>query len=345
MLLDPFTAGVLGPLKNRVVMTAMTRGFAGPGHTATAEMAQYYSRRAQDGVGLILTEGVIVHPRGDGYNNVPYIETAAQAESWLPVLNSVHEYNTKIVCQLWYCGRISHEDYTNGLPPLSSSSIQAEGINRQNNKPYGIPIAMTQTDINEVYEQFTNAAKNAVNVGFDAVQLHCGHGYICDQFFDDRINNRTDAYGGSIANRCRFTLELIQRVSEEIGPDKIIVRISPSRMMKEMIYDWNQLDGLVSFFIENLDKLGITLLDVSCANADYFQTSGRVIRKMRKAWPHLIMGGASLAPEQAQNEITAGYLDLVTWGRYILANPDFVSRITSGKPLEPFNIEMLKQLN
>ena len=237
MLLNHFTTDILGPLKNRVVMAPMTRGFAGPGHTATTEMTQYYGRRAQDGVGLILTEGVIVHSRGDGYNNVPYIETTAQAESWRPVIDRVHEFNTKMVCQLWHCGRISHEDFTTGLAPLSSSNLQAEGINRQNNKPYGVPVAMKQTEISEVCDQFANAAKKAIKVGFDAVQLHCGHGYICDQFIDDHVNNRTDSYGGSIKNRCRFTLELVNRVSEEIDPEKIIVRISPSRMKSGEIYD------------------------------------------------------------------------------------------------------------
>src|SRR5262245_11971303 len=122
MLLEPFEAPHLGKVRTRVVMSAMTRNFAGPDHTATEAMAAYYARRAADGVGLVLTEGTIVHASGDGYNTVPHIETEAQTESWRAVTRKVHETpGARIFCQLWHCGRISNEDYTGGMPPVSST--------------------------------------------------------------------------------------------------------------------------------------------------------------------------------------------------------------------------------
>ena len=343
MLLQPFDAGPLGRLKNRVVMSAMTRGFAAPGHLATADMAAYYGRRAEDGVGLILTEGVIVHPRGDGYNTVPHIQTRQQADSWKPVLQRVQAVGTRMVCQLWHCGRISHEDYTGGLPPLSSTAVQAAGVNRQNNKPFGVPVALDAQGIQEVYGQFAQAAALALGAGFDAVQLHCGHGYLCDQFLDARVNDRTDRYGGSVENRCRFALELVERTVREVGADRVMVRMSPSRMMNGL-YDWPDLDAMLAHVIAALDALGITMLDISCANADYYQTSGRVIRQIRAAWPHLLLGGASLTQQQAEDELAAGWVDAVTWGRRWIANPDLVSRMSRGESLADFDVAMTKTL-
>ena len=166
----------LGNVRNRVVMAAMTRGFADANHHATKLMLSYYEKRAQNKVGLILTEGVVIHASGDGYNGVPHISTLEQAESWRPIIESVHNAGSKIICQLWHCGRISHSDYTEGFPPVSSTSIQAEGINRQNNKPYGHPSALDAVGIKTVQDYYVIAANNALSVGFDGVQLHLGHG-------------------------------------------------------------------------------------------------------------------------------------------------------------------------
>ncbi len=343
MLLQPFNSGSLGILKNRVVMSAMTRGFAAAGHLATLDMAKYYGRRAEDGVALILTEGVIVDPRGDGYNNVPHMQTKEQAESWKPVLQRVHAANTRMVCQLWHCGRISHADFTGGHAPLSSTTAQAAGMNRQNGKPFGIPEALDAHGIQEIHSQFAQSASLAIDAGFDAVQLHCGHGYICDQFLDSRVNDRTDAYGGSIENRCRFTLELIDRIVREVGAAKVMVRLSPSRMMNGL-YDWNDLDAMLTHLVASMRQLGVCMLDISCANADYYQTSGRVLRQIRKEWPHLLIGGASLTQQQAQDEIANGWLDAVTWGRRLIANPDMVSRMASGQALTEFDVSMTQTL-
>jgi 2,4-dienoyl-CoA reductase-like NADH-dependent reductase (Old Yellow Enzyme family) len=344
MLLAPFIDPNLGELKSRIAMAAMTRAFCGPNHTATRKMAEYYAARACNGVGLILTEGTIIHHSADGYNNVPYIETSEQCDSWRQVTNAVHAEGGKIFCQLWHCGRISHTDYTGGVPPLSSTNVAASGVNRQNNKPFGQPKAMTQRDIEEVIAQFVAAARNAMAAGFDGVELHCGHGYLIDQFFDSRINDRTDAYGGSVPNRCRFGLEVIGAVVESIGSSAVMARLSPSRDMGGL-YDWPDLHDMLDYVIPAAHASGLRMLDISCANADYYATSGRIIRSVRKAWPGFLVGGASLSQEQAEAELKDGWLDMVTWGRALIANRDMPLRFQAGCSLMDFSRDMLATLD
>jgi N-ethylmaleimide reductase len=333
----------IGTSKNRFCMAAMTRGFASSGHLSNEKIKEYYVKRARGGAGLILTEGVVVHESADGYNNVPHIQTRQQAESWMPTIAGVHGEGSLIVCQLWHCGRISHPDYTGGQPPQSSTSRPAEGINRQNGKPFGTPERLTREGIRKTHDLFVSAARNALEVGFDGVQLHLGHGYLADQFFDARINDRDDEYGGTSENRCRFALELIERVVGELGADKICLRISPSRDMGG-IYDWPDLAEMLAYLIPKISGLGIRLLDVSCARADYYATSGRIIRMIRPAWSGLIAGGASLTKEQAESELSDHNLDLVTWGRHFIADPDLPKRFLEGIPLTPFDAAMLKEL-
>ena len=343
MLTEACEIDHIGALSSRVAMSAMTRGFCGPGHTATDDMAAYYARRTKDGVGLILTEGTIVHPSGDGYNNVPHIHSTAQVESWRNVTNAVRATGGKIYCQLWHCGRISHADFTGGLPPVSSTHRAAEGTNRQNGQPFGEPRALETREMPEIYSMFRHAAQNAMDAGFDGVQIHMGHGYLVDQFFDARVNDRSDRYGGSVGNRCRFGLELLSEVIEEIGPERVAVRISPSRFMGEL-YDWPDLDDMLAYIVPAFDAVGLRVIDISCANADYFETSGRIVRKVRGMWPHVLMGGASLSAEAAERELAEGRLQLITWGRMILANPDFVAALRAGRDPVLFEGEMLRSL-
>jgi len=183
----------------------------------------------------------------------------------------------------------------------------------------------------------------ALAVGFDAVELHLGHGYLADQFLDARVNDRTDAYGGSVANRCRFALELVEHVLTVVAADRLVLRLSPSRFMAGP-YDWPNLDDMLPYLLPSLWALGIRVLDISCANANYFATSGRVIRSVRPFWPGVIMGGASLTVGQAEEELAAGTVDLVTWGRAFIANPDLATKILRDQPWTPFTNEMRDDL-
>lgn len=338
-LLERYHSIYLGNLKNRVVMSAMTRGFADKDHLCTDEIAAYYERRAKDGVALILTEGIIIHPTADGYTNVPHLYTSSQADSWKKAVEKVQATGSKIFAQLWHCGRISHPDFTGGATIISSTNQPAEGINRQNNKPYGVPKALETNQIPQIYDMYLKAADNAFEAGFDGIQIHMGHGYLIDQFLDSRINDRNDKYGGSVENRCRIALELIEFLLQKYDANKVMIRISPSRMMGGL-YEWPDLEEMLNYFIPSIDKLGLRLLDVSCANADYYQTSGKIIRMIRNLWPHFIIGGASLTPQLAEKELEEDWTEMITWGRSILANPDFITRIKEGKELKEMTNEM-----
>lgn len=340
--LEPFGKEGLH-LKNRLVMTAMTRSFADGKHSPTDEMRAYYERRAAHDIGLILTEGTIVHPSGDGYPNVPYMYADEHVAHWKKVVDAVHVHGAKMFCQLWHCGRISHPDYLNGALPVSSSAIAAEGNHSKLKKPFVAPRALETEEIPEIIEMFVHATHRALRAGFDGVEIHAGHGYLFDQFFDSRINHRTDHYGGSIENRCRFALMTVERVLEIAGPTRTSVRISPSREMNGL-YEWPDLEAMLDYVIPELDTMGLRILDVSSARSDYLQTSGRMVRLIRPRWVHILMAGASLSPEQADEEVKNGFIDLVTCGRHILANPDYIQKITRGEKLTPYDNEMLKSL-
>lgn len=334
---------VLGKLQSRVVMTAMTRSFAGPGHVATPAMAGYYAKRAKHGVGLVLTESIVIDPSGDGFPRTPRLHERAQAESWRPVVRAVHEAGAPIYAQILHCGRISHEDWTDGIQPVSSTDRRAEGINRRNEKPYAIPRRLRADELPAIVEMHRRSAALALEAGFDGVELHMAHGYLADQFFDARVNDRIDAYGGAVEHRCRVGLELTEALLRECGRDRLMVRISPSRWMGGT-YDWPDLHEMLGYLVPALDGLGLRMLDVSCARADYFETSGRVIRLIRPRWPHFLIGGASLAPADAQAELDASLVDMVTYGRLLIANPDLVERLRSGRALEPYDAAMLDVL-
>lgn len=330
------------PLRNRSVMSAMSRGFADANHCATDAMRDYYARRAAGGAGLILTEGTIIHPSGDGWNNAPHIANDSQAQAWKPVVDAVHATGGAIACQLWHCGRISHADYTGGAP-ISSTSRAAAGINRQNGKPYGEPRALGASEIPGIIGYFTDAAQRALDAGFDAIELHTGHGYLIDQFLDANVNDRTDIYGGWVENRCRFALELVEATLKVVPANRVIARFSPSRFMGG-VYEWPDLDAMLDYLFPALAALGLKAVDISCANSDYFQTAGPIVRKIRKHWSGVIIGGASLGLEQANAELDAGLLDAVTWGRAFISNPDLVAKLASGEDLVPFTDAMRETL-
>lgn len=341
-LLEPFSKYGLS-LKNRVVMSAMSRYFSDERHNPTDLTRAYYERRAANGVGLILTEGTFFHPSGDGYPHVPYIYTDEHVARWKLVTEAVHAHGAKIFCQLWHCGRISHPDFLGGELPVSASAIRPDGIHSQLKKPFVTPRALTHDEIPRVIEMYVSAAKRVLEAEFDGVEIHGGHGYLIDSFFDARANARQDKYGTSVENRCRFGLEVTKAVLDVMGPERTSLRISPSREMNGL-YEWPDLAEMIAYLVPQLDKLGLRILDISCARSNYFKTSANIVRMVRPLWSHIIIAGASLSLKKAEKEISDGLVDLITYGRFILANPDFVKRITAGSPLVPYNPEMLKTL-
>ena len=342
MIFDPLDKPGFITLRNRTVMSAMSRGFASEGHHPTDLMRDYYVRRAAAGVGLILTEGTFIDQSGDGWNNAPHISSDAHIESWKPLVAAIQAEGARIACQLWHAGRISHEDYTI-VQPVSSTNRAAEGINRQNDKPYGVPRALEIDEMPSIYGLYVDAATRSLDAGFDAVELHLGHGYLADQFLDARVNDRADRYGGSIENRCRFTLELVEQVLAVVPNDRLVARISPSRFMGTIL-DWPDLQEMIDYLIPALSELGLTALDISCANSNYHETSGRVVRMVRPLWDGVIIAGASLSTADAERELSEGWIDLVTWGRAFIANPDLVAKMRTQAAWTEFTPEMRDQL-
>jgi len=332
--------------KNRIVMSAMTRGFADSGRLATKEMLEYYKIRAKNGVGLIITEGIIASPEGDGYRSVPHLFSKEHAGSWEDICKSVHEYGTLIAAQLWHCGRISHPELNSGLPIMSSTKRQASGINRQNGKAFGNPVRMDTSDMRKVSKAFAISSELAMEAGFDLVEIHAGHGYLLDQFLDSGVNDRTDEYGNSIQGRCLFPLHVIQKVVETIGPSRVIVRFSPSRVMSTF-HDWGDLFAQSAYFVSQLVSLGINFIDVSNANADYFRTAGRILvfLKAKGLIDDLtVIGGSSFTIEEANRELSQGVLDLVTWGRLFISNPDLAIKLKGDSEIVSFDPSMLPNL-
>ena len=166
-----------------------------------------------------------------------------------------------------------------------------------------------------------------------------GHGYLADQFLDAQVNDLVDAYGGSVENRCRFALELVERVLATVPAHQVIARISPSRFMGGL-YEWPDLDEMLAYLIPALEERGLRALDVSCAASPYAETSGRMVRKIRPLFSGVLMAGASLSLEDAQRELADGMIDCVTWGRAFIANPDLVDRFLTGDELTPFDDSM-----
>ncbi|MBL0923312.1 MAG: alkene reductase, partial [Sphingomonadaceae bacterium] len=227
-LFDPITYGAI-EARNRIVMAPMTRGRSTSDHVPLSDLkAAYYSQRS--GCGLIVTEATGISEEGLGWPDAPGIWSAAQVEAWKPVTDAVHKAGGKIVLQLWHMGRLVHPSFVGGAQPLSASATTAPGFTRTREGPEENveARALTISEIKRIVEDHAKAARNAMAAGFDGVQIHGANGYLIDQFLRDNCNFRQDDYGGSVANRIRFLLEIATAVTAEIGADRVGVRLSPN---------------------------------------------------------------------------------------------------------------------
>ena len=216
-------------LKNRVIMAPMTRSRAdNEGNVPTDMMAIYYRQRA--GAGLIISEGSQISRQAVGYIHTPGIHTAGQVEGWKKITEAVHEEGGKIFLQLWHVGRMSHPDFHNGELPVAPSAINpnSKAFTPQGFKDTVTPRALTIAEIKQTVQDFKNAAQNAIEAGFDGVEVHASNGYLLHQFFVSTANTRTDAYGGSKENRARILFEVLDAIKEVVPIEKVGVRLNPS---------------------------------------------------------------------------------------------------------------------
>ncbi len=325
-----FTPIAIGPylLPNRIVMAPMTRNRAGQGNAPTALNAEYYAQRAS--AGLIITEASQVSPQGVGYPGTPGIHTDRQVAGWRLVTGEVHARGGRIFLQLWHVGRISHPSLQpDGELPVAPSGIKpaGEAFTFEGMQPFVTPRELGTHEIPGIVGQFREAAVNAKTAGFDGVEIHAANGYLLDQFLRDGTNQRGDRYGGSVENRVRFPLEVVQAVAEVWGSDRVGVRISPTGTFNNM-HD-SSPDRTFGGFVEKLAPLGLAYLHVVEEIPEFDYTN---LRRLCRG-PCMANGGYTL--KQAEAAIAVGRADLVSFARPFLANPDLPRRFALGAPLNP----------
>ena len=329
----------LGPyeLPNRIVMAPLTRNRAGAGNVPQAMNVEYYAQRAS--AGLIITEATQISPQGVGYPNTPGIHTQEQVNGWKKVTDAVHQQDGLIFLQLWHVGRISHPSLQpNGALPVAPSAIRPNGdaYTYQGLQPMVTPRALWTAEIPWIIEQYRQAAQNALEAGFDGVEIHSANGYLLDQFLRDGTNHRTDAYGGSVTNRARLLLEVTEAVSEVWGADRVGVRISPVHTFNSM-YD-SQPHVTFGYVAEQLNRFGLAYLHVvgsRYGDGAYPVHSDQPFdeRMLRDAFHGTYMANAGYDRDRALGALNSGEADLIAFGSMFIANPDLPLRLALNAPL------------
>ncbi|MDR6225689.1 2,4-dienoyl-CoA reductase-like NADH-dependent reductase (Old Yellow Enzyme family) [Desmospora profundinema] len=336
-LFEPVRIGAWN-LRTRTVMAPMTRCFADDKTGVVGpHVVEYYRKRAVDGIGLIITEGIVISPRAKGNPGVPGLYTKEQVESWKPVTEAVHKEGGTIIAQIWHVGRASHHELTGGLPPQSASAIRAEGFVPRFRKPYDTPEEMTQEDIREVVAQYAQAAKNAIEAGFDGVEIHGAHGYLIDQFNSDVSNRRSDAYGGDLAQRLTFMKEVLTAVIDSVGVDRTLIRFSALKI-DNLDYMWEDPEKAIQTFVDAFRETGVTMIHPSTMDFGQVLADGQTMHQLvRKHWDGIMVGVGGLDTETAETALREGIIDLAAFGRPLIANPDYLSKVKKGEPPLPYN--------
>jgi len=333
---DLFTPARFGAidLANRVVMSSLTRNRAGAGNVPTPLIAEYYRQRAS--AGLILTEASPICAEGHGYPRTPGIHTPGQVEGWKTVTQAVHGAGGKIALQLWHVGRISHPDLQpGGALPVAPSAICPAGqvFTGQAMKDYVTPRALELSEIPALVERYAQAARNAMEAGFDGVEVHAGNGYLLDQFLRSSTNRRADAYGGSTENRARLLLEVMEAVCSAIGNDRVGLRLSPVTTFNDISDDHPQ--ETFDYVVTQLNPLKLAFLDVlqGTGGAPREQWVPFDYDRMRVLFSGNFIRNNGYDFTTGQQTVTSGAADAIAFGRLLLANPDLVERFRRGAPL------------
>jgi N-ethylmaleimide reductase len=325
-------------LKNRIVMAPMTRSrAANEGKVPTEELqGEYYAQRAS--AGLIITEGSQVSEEAVGYVNTPGIHSKEQVEGWKKVVNKVHDANGKIYIQLWHVGRMSHPDFHNGELPLAPSALNP---NAQSYTPDGFkdtvtPKEMTTEDIKRTIQDFKKAGENAMEAGFDGVEIHSSNGYLFHQFFNGTSNVRTDEYGGSIENRARFFFETLEAIKEVVPEEKIGARFNPS--LDGMFGITMDEDTIPTFeyIIKKLNDYNLAYIHLSEPFTDVSEVPyavKEIAKHFRPLYDGTFMINTGFTYETGNKVIFDGQADLVSYGKPYISNPDLVDRFIYNIPL------------
>lgn len=330
-LFERYQLGALA-LPNRVVMAPMTRVRAAAGGLATPSMATYYAQRAT--AGLIVSEGVQPSLIGQSTAGTPGLHTDQQVASWRPVTDAVHINGGRIFAQLMHGGRVSHPD-TIGTQPVCPSAVPAEGqvFTANGMRPAPVPRALATDEVPEHADSYGQAARRAVDAGFDGVELHGANGYLISQFLSSNANLRTDRYGGSITNRIRFAVEAVSATVDAVGGDRTGIRLSPGATF------WGVRDADIPELYGAL-LAALAPLDLAYVHLEA-TTDEDVLVGLRKAWPGTFIVnptrpmGTERTDQAAADHWLALGADLISFGRAFIANPDLVERLRQGLPIAP----------
>lgn len=336
-----FTPTRIGDIEvtNRIVMAPLTRSRAdeAQGDIPGSEInIEYYRQRSN--AGLIISEGTQVSHTGKGYMATPGIYSDPQTAGWKRITQAVHDAGSKIIAQIWHVGRISHPDLTGGVQPIAPSAIQPQGIAYTHAGKVDIPVphALTTAEIADVVNEFRRAAANAKRAGFDGVEIHGANGYLVDQFLRDGANKRTDNYGGSVENRCRFALEVVDAAIAEVGAGRVGIRLSPVTPFNDLA-DSNP-QAVFGYLIEQLNQRGIAFIHfIEGATGGSREIPGFDFAWARKAYQGTYIANNGYDREMAIQAVETGKADAVAFGRLFIANPDLVQRLKANAPLNTPN--------
>ncbi|HFQ5012011.1 TPA: alkene reductase [Vibrio parahaemolyticus] len=328
---------------NRIAMAPMTRSRTSqPGDVPNEMMATYYRQRAS--AGLIVTEGAPVSAVGRGYSMTPGIYTKEHIEGWKKVTQAVHEEGGKIFIQLWHVGRRSHSSVS-GEQPLAPSAIKVpdQVFGPLPEGGFGMietemPREMTIQDIESTIADFVQAAKNSIEAGFDGVEIHAAHGYLFDTFMRLESNQRQDQYGGSQENRLRFLVETLQAVVNEIGGDKVAVRVSP-HVIEGFADEDPEIIDVVLKALERMKPMNLAYVHFSERISRYVDVPETFRHQVRKVYPNPIMIAGKLTKQSAQQLLDKQYADFVAFGTPFVTNPDLVARFAHDLPLAEFDAD------
>lgn len=341
-LLAPLTVGQLS-LPHRIVMAPMTRARSSqPGDIPNAMNALHYAQRAS--AALIITEASQISPQGKGYSFTPGIYSPEQVAGWRLVSEAVHRANGRIFLQLWHVGRMSHPDFHDGALPVAPSAMPFEGQIWKVDPVTGqggmvaspTPRALERQEIKAIVEDFRRAARNAIDAGFDGVEIHGANGYLVDQFLRTTSNVRTDEYGGSRENRLRFLKEVVDAVADEVGAHRTAIRLAPFLTARGM--DCPDILPTILDAAAWLQQRGIAYLHLVEADWDDAPVVTEAFRQqLRERFSNPIIVAGNYNKARAQWVLEHGYADLVAFGRPFVANPDFPRRLIEDLPLAEFD--------
>lgn len=326
----PYEKGAL-QLKNHLVMAPMTRSRA-INNLPNSLMATYYAQR--NGAGLIITEGTAPSPNALGYSRIPGIFSKEQTMAWKEITAAVHAGGSRIFLQLMHTGRIGHPaNLPAGARLVGPSTIKAAGeiwTDSLGQQPYPTPEMLSGQEIPSLIAEFVTAARNAIEAGFDGVELHGANGYLVEQFLNPHVNNRTDEWGGSVENRARLAIRIVQEMAAAIGAEKVGIRFSPFSTLGDLpAYDEQEVSATYALLARELNKLNIAYLHLGISAIIPQQT----LDAIRSGFTGTIILCNGLTPETAEAALNEGFADLVAFGRAFLANPDLDRRIAENAEL------------